>query len=139
MVDPKQRPHGTSRPLQIWRSNRVTAGAGLEWVIRVARQSPDGRCHQEADVGASADATHADAKIESLRAIRRHDAIPQRADVVGDGLPVVEPGSVEVRFCIAGSAIAAATAGRRSNCSETSRRPPGAMCQVEKLATVIGP
>jgi hypothetical protein len=28
------------------------------------------------------------------------DAIPQRADVVGDGLPVAERASVEVRFCI---------------------------------------
>jgi hypothetical protein len=27
------------------------------------------------------------------------DAIPQRADVLGDGLPVAEPGSVEVRCC----------------------------------------
>ena len=36
-----------------------------------------------------------------LPATRRDDAIPQRADVVGDGLPVAEPGSVEVRFCIA--------------------------------------
>jgi hypothetical protein len=36
----------------------------------------------------------------NLTSDRRDDAIPQRADVIGDGLPVAEPGSVEVRFCI---------------------------------------
>ena len=40
-------------------------------------------------------------KIEILPATRRDDAIPQRADVVGDGLPVAGPGSLEVRSCIA--------------------------------------
>jgi hypothetical protein len=45
--------------------------------------------------------SHSAAKIEILQATCRDDAIPQRAHVVGDGLPVAEPGSVEVGFCIA--------------------------------------
>src|SRR5262245_48059449 len=66
---------------------------------------------------------HRAAKVGIVPATRRDDAIPQRADVVGDGLPATEPGSVEIRKWIAGSGSAAATAGdRRSDPIASVRR-----------------
>jgi hypothetical protein len=58
---------------------------------------------KEADLESSANAILQAAKIESIPATRRDDAIPQQADVVEDGLPVTDRVSVKVRFCIIGS------------------------------------
>jgi hypothetical protein len=54
-------------------------------VSRVVQQSSDGRYHREADPEARAIAVQRAGKIENLPATRRYDAIPQQADVVGDG------------------------------------------------------
>jgi CHAT domain-containing protein/tetratricopeptide (TPR) repeat protein len=58
-------------------------------VTRIARQSSHRRCRRETDEESIAKAMH-----------RAADTIPQQADVVGVGLPVADPGSVEDRFCI---------------------------------------
>jgi hypothetical protein len=101
-------------------------GRGLLWVSHVVRRSPGGRCRQVTDVESSANA-HASrypaaheailqaAKMESILATRRDDAIPQQADVVGDVYLSPIALSVDVRLCIAGSTKARGPSDGRSD------------------------
>jgi hypothetical protein len=75
---------------------RCTEVCFRDRVSCVVHQSSDGRCLREADVELSPNAIHRAAKMEILPASHRDDAIAQRAEVVGDGLPVADPEPVEV-------------------------------------------
>jgi hypothetical protein len=99
-------------------------GVKLPGPTRQSRRAPIVR--QERSSGSrrrgQPNAIHSAAKIEVLPATRRDDAIPQRADVVGDGLPVASPGSGEVRLCIGPGGGAAAW----TLCHRTPDDPPPA-------------
>ena len=75
---------------------RCTEVCFRDRVSCVVRQSSDGRCLWEAGVEFSSNVIHRAAKIEILPAPHRDDAIPQRAEAIGDALPVADPEPVEV-------------------------------------------